>query len=82
MKERSELLLELLHHRIVEPYDYDRLEDAYAGSVIQDNDYCSIGLDACYGQGREVAEALQTGGRAAGKHGGYETDDKLRNQTQ
>lgn len=67
MKERSELLLDLLHHKIVEPYDYDNLEDA-DGSIIQNDDYCSIGLDSCYGQGREVADALQKGGRAAGKH--------------
>ncbi|KAG7342454.1 hypothetical protein IV203_007547 [Nitzschia inconspicua] len=65
MKERYELLLKLLHHKIVEPYDYGESREDESGSIIQNEDCCSIGLDACFGQGREIADALQLGGRAA-----------------
>jgi hypothetical protein len=74
MTERCELLLDLLHHGIVEPYNYESVDKEGnrnnshgARSVIQNEDYCSIGFDSCFGQGREIAEALQIGGRAAGE---------------
>jgi hypothetical protein len=77
MRDRCNLLVELLQHKIVEPYNYDSDtddddddyddEDIPKGSIIQNDDYCSIGFDARFGTGKEIANALQTGGQAAGE---------------
>ncbi|KAG7363633.1 hypothetical protein IV203_026994 [Nitzschia inconspicua] len=85
MKEQYELLIKLLHHKIVEPYDYGESRDDESESIIQNEDCCSIGLDACFGRGREIADALQLGGRAAvlleqqkQVQDGYTCDDLIR----
>ena len=59
MKEHCELLLDFLHLGVVKPYN-DNQE-------AEDEEYNSIGFESCFGEGREVAEALQIGGRAAGE---------------
>jgi hypothetical protein len=68
--------MELLQRKIVEPYNYDNDddtddddddddfdddEDISKGSIIQNDDYCSIGFDA------RLFNALQTVGQAAGE---------------
>jgi len=66
MKERADMIVDLLRCHIVEPYNYlvDEASDEIT-SVIQNDDYCSLGLETCYGDHREITEALIVGGRAA-----------------
>ena len=60
MKEHCELLLDFLHLGVVKPYNANQEAE-------DDEEYNSIGFESCFGEGREVAEALQIGGRAAGE---------------
>jgi hypothetical protein len=65
MKERTNLVVELLHHAIVSPYVYDNEEDENGDNVIQNDDFCSLGLESYFGLGREISQSLKSGGQAA-----------------
>ena len=53
-------MLDFLHLGVVKPYNANQEAE-------DDEEYNSIGFESCFGEGREVAEALQIGGRAAGE---------------
>jgi hypothetical protein len=55
MRDRTDLMLSLLNHGIIEPHNEPHGSD----------EYCCLGLEGCYGEGREVSDALHVGGRAA-----------------
>ena len=65
MRERTDLLLSLLNHGIIEPYNYDTNSKSSPEQQQAQDEYCSLGLEACYGEGREISDALHCGGRAA-----------------
>ena len=68
MRERTELIINLLEQQVIQPYNYEtppHTRHNNRNSIIQNEDYSSIGLESLFGEGREISDALHNGGRAA-----------------